>query len=255
LFDKKYFILSAIGVAIAATVVGVSLSTTGAPNNDAGIISPPNAVEDAANNVETKTETSAASTEEQKTKIQSRESLLALFSGGSPLLGSPDAPITMIEFGDYQCTNCNRYFKNTEHTILKNYVETGKLNIIFIDFAFIGPDSRSAAQAAHCANDQGKYWEYHDETYSNWNGENTGWASIDNLKKFASNIGLDQKTFNQCLDGNRYAQKVETSFGLGKQLGVSGTPTFFIIDSEGKATKIVGAQPYSTFTQVLDSKL
>jgi len=252
LVGKKYVILPAIGVTIAAAVVGISLSTAGAPDKITSI----NTIEDAAKNVETKSKTSAASnTEEQKTEMQSKESVLALFSGGSPILGSHDAPITMIEFGDYQCLNCNRYFKNTEHIILQNYVETGRLNIIFIDFAFIGPDSMSAAQAAHCANDQGKYWEYHDETYSNWNGENTGWASIDNLKKFASNIGLDQKTFNQCLDGNRYAQKVKTNFGIGKQLGVSGTPTFFIIDSEGKAVKIVGAQPYSTFAQVLDSKL
>jgi protein-disulfide isomerase len=138
---------------------------------------------------------------------------------------------------------------------MQNYVETGKLKVIFIDFAFIGPDSKSAAQAAHCANDQGKYWEYHDETYSHWNGENTGWASIGNLKKFASNIGLDQKTFDQCLDSNKYAKKVETNLALGKQLGISGTPTFFIIDSGDTAVKIVGAQPYSVFVQVLDSKL
>ena len=248
--DKKYVILPVIGVAIAVAI-SIYLSTAGTPDKIAGI----NA-EDAAKNVETKVKTSAVSnTEKQKTEMQSKKSVLDLFSGGSPILGSPNAQITMVEFGDYQCTNCNRYFKNTEHLILKNYVETGKLKITFVDFAFIGPDSISAAQAVHCANDQGKYWEYHDETYSNWNGENTGLASSDNLKKFASNIGLDQKAFKQCLDGNKYAQKVKTNFDLGKQLGVSGTPTFFIIDSEGKAVRIVGAQPYSTFAQVLDSKL
>ena len=228
--NKKYIILPAIGIAIVAAVAGISLSTSGAQDR------------------------MASSTETQKTETQSN-SVLDMFSGGSPALGSPDAPVTMVEFGDYQCMNCNRYFRNTEHMILQNYVETGKLKIIFVDFAFIGPDSFPAAQAAHCANDQGKYWEYHDETYSNWDGENTGWAGIYNLKRFASNIGLDQNSFNQCLDSNKYAKKVEANTELGRKIGVTGTPTFFIIDSEGEAVKIVGAQPYSSFAKVLDSKL
>jgi len=230
LVNKKYIILPAIGIAIVAAVAGISLSTSGAQDR------------------------MASSTETQKTETQSN-SVLDMFSGGSPALGSPDAPVTMVEFGDYQCMNCNRYFRNTEHMILQNYVETGKLKIIFVDFAFIGPDSFPAAQAAHCANDQGKYWEYHDETYSNWDGENTGWAGIYNLKRFASNIGLDQNSFNQCLDSNKYAKKVEANTELGRKIGVTGTPTFFIFDSEGEATKIVGAQPYSSFAKVLDSKL
>ncbi len=234
---KKYIIFSAIGVAITVALVGVYLSTASAPNNLV--------TSSVANNAE--------NTEAKKTEAQSN-SVLDL-SGGSPVLGSPNAPITMIEFGDYQCTNCHRYFENTEHMILKVYVETGKVKIIFVDFPFIGPDSIPAAQAAHCANDQGKYWQYHDEVYSNWNGENTGWAIPDNLKKFASNIGLDQKIFDQCLDSKKYEQKVQANYDMGKQLGVSGTPTFFIIYSPGKAVKIVGAQPYSTFAQVLDSKL
>ena len=230
MISKKYVILPAIGIAIAAAVVGISLSSASAPDRMTSI------------------------NKGEKTSAQSN-SVLEMFSGGSPILGSPDAPLTMIEFGDYQCMNCNRYFRNTEHLILKNYVETGTLKIIFVDFAFIGPDSFPAAQAAHCANDQGKYWEYHDETYSNWNGENTGWARVDNLKMFASNVGLDQKTFDQCLDGNKYAKKVNANTELGRKIGVSGTPTFFIIDSKGEAVRIVGAQPYSSFEEVLDSKL
>lgn len=219
-----------MGIAIVAAVVGISLSTSDETDKMEGSI------------------------EIQNTETQS-DSVLDMFSGGSPILGSPDAPVTMVEFGDYQCLNCNRYFRNTEHMILQNYVETGKLKIIFVDFAFIGPDSLPAAQAAHCANDQGKYWEYHDETYSNWNGENTGWASVYNLKMFASNVDLDQDSFNQCLDGEKYAKKVRANTELGRKIGVTGTPTFFIFDSEGEATKIVGAQPYSAFEKVLDSKL
>lgn len=180
---------------------------------------------------------------------------LSAFATGSPILGSLDAPITMVEFGDYQCLNCNRYFHNTEHEVLMNYVETGRLKIIFMDFAFIGPDSIIAAQAAHCAEEQDMYWQYHDELFNNWNGENTGWASKDNLKKFAANIGLDLKSFNECLDSGKYATKVEHNMNIGRQLGVSGTPTFFIFKSSGDVQKIVGSQPYSTFSTVLDSML
>ncbi|MEM2759690.1 MAG: DsbA family protein [Nitrososphaerales archaeon] len=184
-----------------------------------------------------------------------KDSRLSLFNTGSPILGSLEAPLTMVEFGDYQCLNCNRYFHNTEHDILQNYVETGKLKVIFMDFAFIGPDSMVAAQAAHCAEEQGRYWEYHDELYRNWDGENTGWASKHNLKMFAANIELDQKGFNDCLDSGKFANKVKNNINIGRQLGVTGTPTFFIFKSEGNAQKIVGAQPYSTFSGVFDSLL
>lgn len=183
------------------------------------------------------------------------ERRLSLFATGSPILGSLDAPLTMVEFGDYQCLNCNRYFHNTEHTIVQNYVETGKLKVIYMDFAFIGQDSMFAAQAAHCAEEQGKYWEYHDALFSNWNGENTGWASMHNLKRFADNVGLEHKSFNECLDSGKYASKVRHNTDMGRQLGVTGTPTFFIFKSEGDAQKIVGSQPYSTFNTVLDSML
>ena len=93
---------------------------------------------------------------------------MALFTAnGSPYLGSDDAPITLVEFGDYQCLFCNKFFHETEASILKNYVETDKVKIIFKDFTIIGPDSIGAAHATHCADDQGKYWEYHDELYNN----------------------------------------------------------------------------------------
>jgi protein-disulfide isomerase len=229
---NKYVILPAIAaaVAIAGVVIGASL----------------------ANNAPSPEVSSDAT---QSNANEQPESIPDLFSGGSPVLGSQDASLTLVEFGDYQCMNCNRHFKNTEHLILQNYVETGKVKVIFVDFAFIGPDSIKAAQAAHCAQDQGKYWEYHDETYSNWDGENTGWASVGNLKKFAANINLDQNQFDKCLDSGKYAQKVKDNYSLGEKFGVTGTPTFLIIDSSGQAVKVVGAQPYSVLSQVIDSRM
>ncbi|MEK6966841.1 MAG: thioredoxin domain-containing protein, partial [Thermoproteota archaeon] len=106
-------------------------------------------------------------------------------TNASPYLGDENAPITMVEFGDYQCFFCNRYFHETEHDVLKNYVETGKVKILFKDFTIIGPDSINAAHATHCANEEGKFWEYHNILYNNWTGENNGWASSENLFKFA----------------------------------------------------------------------
>ena len=89
----------------------------------------------------------------------------------------PNAPITLVEFGDYQCHYCNVFFDTIEEDIIKNYVETGKVKIIFKDYNIIGSDSVKASHGAHCAGEQGLFWEYHDILYSNWTGENNGWAS------------------------------------------------------------------------------
>lgn len=234
--NKLYAIIPAVAVAIVAVVIVFALPSQ---NNTIDV---------------TKDTVSEPNVKAADTEQSTKDPRLSIFATGSPLLGSPDAPVTMVEFGDYQCLNCNRYFHNTEHDILQNYVETGKLKIIFIDFAFIGPDSLIAAQAAYCAQEQGKYWEYHDELYSNWDGENTGWASKDNLKKFATNVDLD-KSFNECLDSGKYSSKVTNNISIGRQLGVTGTPTFILFKSTGDAQKIVGAQPYSTFNTILDSML
>jgi len=104
---------------------------------------------------------------------------------GSPILGDSNAPITLVEFGDYQCHYCNVFFQSIEEDIIKNYVETGKVKMIFKDYNIIGPDSINASHGAHCANEQELFWEYHDILYSNWTGENNGWASPSNLTTFA----------------------------------------------------------------------
>ena len=122
-----------------------------------------------------------------------------LTGNSSPILGSENAPITMIEFGDYQCFYCNNFFHNTESDIVKNYVDTGKVKMYFKEFTIIGQDSVTAANAAHCAEAQGKFWEYHDILYTNRSGENTGWATTTNLTLFAKQLGLNMDQFNQCL--------------------------------------------------------
>ena len=176
-------------------------------------------------------------------------------ANGSPVLGNPSAPVTLIEFGDYQCHFCNVFFHSTEGDILKNYVETGKVKIIFKDYNIIGPDSVSASYGAHCAKDQGAFWEYHDILYSNWTGENNGWASSKNLEKFANEIGLDMDVWTQCMLDGKHSQTILASNEDAKSLGITGTPAFFVIDSDGKTTKLFGAQPYDTFVKVFENAL
>ncbi len=176
-------------------------------------------------------------------------------ANGSPLLGNPSAPVTLIEFGDYQCHFCNVFFHSTEGDILKNYVETGKVKIIFKDYNIIGPDSVNASHGAHCAKDQKLFWEYHDILYSNWTGENNGWASSKNLEKFANEIGLDMDVWTQCMLDGKHSQTILASNEDAKSLGITGTPAFFVIDSDGKTTKLFGAQPYDTFEKVFENAL
>lgn len=173
----------------------------------------------------------------------------------SPLLGSKDATITMVEFGDYQCFYCHKFFNNTESNIVKNYIDTGKVKMVFKDFTIIGQDSVSAANAAHCAQEQGKFWEYHDILYNNWSGENTGWASATNLAQFAKQVGLIQDQFNQCMTQAKYMAVVRGSVSDANTLGLTGTPDFFIIGPDNSVTKVVGAQPYEVFDEIFKSKL
>ena len=194
--------------------------------------------------------------EEKSPTQDAKEVTLSLFTvNASPYLGNENALITLVEFGDYQCFFCNKFFHETEGSILKNYIETGKVKMIFKDFTIIGPDSVAAAHAAHCANDQGKFWEYHDSLYNNWAGENNGWASLDNLTKFANDIQLNEETFVKCMNDGRYQQLVTASNNDARTLGLTGTPGFFVIGPDNQITKIGGAQPFDVFESLFESEL
>lgn len=182
-------------------------------------------------------------------------SLSLITSNGSPILGSTDAPIILVEFGDYQCFYCNRFFHNTESDIMKNYVETGKVKMIFKDFTIIGQDSVNAAHAAHCASEEGKFWEYHDILYTHWTGGNNGWADSEHLLEFANQVGLDKDMFNSCMSDGRYNSIIKASYSDAQELGLDGTPAFFVIGPDHTVTKIGGAQPYDVFEKIFNSKL
>ena len=176
-------------------------------------------------------------------------------SNGSPILGDSNAPVTLVEFGDYQCHFCNVFFHSTEGDILTNYVETGKVRMIFKDYNIIGPDSVNASHGAHCANDQGMFWEYHDILYNNWTGENNGWASSENLLRMAQEIGLDADVWSQCMIDGNHSQIIVASNDDARALELTGTPAFFVIGPDGKVTRLFGAQPYETFERTFETEL
>jgi protein-disulfide isomerase len=166
-------------------------------------------------------------------------------------LGSKNAPVTIFEFGDFQCPNCGNWFKTQEQQVVQNLINTGKASLVWRDFDYYGPDSTRASEAAYAAGEQGKFWEFHDLLYANQGNPNDGWASQSNLQKFAQSLGLNMTEFNQSLSCGKYLSLINSNYNSGQQLGVSGTPTFFLVGPHGKVAMIVGTQPYSVFeTQV-----
>jgi len=172
-----------------------------------------------------------------------------------PIEGSVDAPVTIVEFGDYQCPKCDQWFQNEKPTIASDYIDTDKAKLYFVDFPFLGEDSDNAANASYCANDQGKFWEYHSTLYNNQGGINEGWANVDTLKQFGADLGLDTAEFNECVDSNKHVDRVSYNKNVGATHGVEGTPVFIIIGSNGTTERIDGPQSSATFAEVIDAML
>jgi len=174
-----------------------------------------------------------------------------LIENGSPIMGDLDAPITVLEWGDYQCTFCYKFHQNTLDIINDNFIKTGKVKLVFKDFPLNGPDSLLAAEASYCAEDQEKYWQYHDELYKNWGGERTGWITRESLDRFAVTVDLDLVEFNTCLDEQKYKNRVITHYEFGKEIGIDATPSFLVFNDQ-KIIKIRGNQPLEVFLKTFD---
>lgn len=205
-------------------------------------------------------ETSTTTTNDDNSKEESEMKKMSVgnidVTMSPPIEGSEDAQVTIIEFGDFQCPKCDQWFQNEKPTIKQDYIDTDKVNLYFVDFTFLGDDSMTAANASYCAEEQGKYWEYHSHLYSNQGGINEGWASSNNLKMFASDVGLDVVAFDECLDSGKYDDRVAYNTSVGASHGVEGTPAFFIVDnSDGTTERIDGPQPSDIFAGVIDGML
>ena len=179
--------------------------------------------------------------------VLNKENLLE----GSTILGNPDAKISIVEFGDYQCTFCYKFHDETMKIILDQYVMDGEVNFVYKDFPLNGAPSIMASEASYCAQEQGKFWEYHDLIYENWEGENTGWLTRDALDRFAESVELDLKKFNSCMNDSKYRQKVLETEQFAKEINIDATPSF-IIFNDTNAYRIIGAQPFEKFEQVLN---
>jgi len=186
----------------------------------------------------------------------SQQSSLVNLENGSPPLGSESAPITIVEFGDYQCEACYHWFHNTRSTLIDNYIETGKAKLVFVDLPFLGRDSPIAAQASYCAEDQEKYWKYHSMLYNFQEGApDSGWADRDRLNSFAFTLNMNMDEFNDCMDSSKYKIRVKANYNEAVKQGAQATPTFIIISQNGTTEKFSGAQPYSVFAATIESML
>lgn len=179
-----------------------------------------------------------------------------------PVLGDKNAKVTLIDFSDYECPFCKRYFDDTYSQIKKNYVDTGKVKIVFRDLPLsFHANAHKEAQAAECAREQGGdvvYYKYHDEIFKRTTSNGTGLA-LTELSVIANELGLNGDTLQSCLDSDKYKAEVDKDLADAATVGATGTPTFFIGKSTSDGvitgTKIVGAQPYSAFQAEIDKQL
>jgi len=178
--------------------------------------------------------------------------------GQSPSKGNDAAVLTLVEFSDYQCPFCGRYARETSPQIQREYVSTGKLKYVFRNFPIesIHPNAFKAAEAAHCAGEQGKYWEMHDRLFTNQSA-----LSPAQLVLHGQAVGVDAEPLRQCLDSGKYAAEIRKDLEDGQKAGVRGTPTFFLGLTDAKTGQfrpvkmIVGSQPYTSFKEAIDALL
>jgi len=178
---------------------------------------------------------------------------------GAAVLGDQKAPLTIFIFSDYQCPYCGKFYTESELLIRKNYVDTGKVNMVYKNLAFLGPESVSAANAAECAKDQAKFWNYHDALYNieikesqtKGNSENTGNLTRDTFKQIATDLKMNVNDFLACYDSQKYAAEIQNDIQEANTLlPQASTPTIFIGDKV-----IQGAYPYDVFSQAIDTAL
>jgi protein-disulfide isomerase len=174
----------------------------------------------------------------------------------APALGRADAPVTLVEFSDYQCPYCRMFFSDTFPTLKREYIDTGKVRYVFRDYplAQMHPQARKAAEAAHCAGEQGQYWEMHDLLFQNQQS-----LASPQLSEHARHLGLDGAKFDTCLESEKYAARVKDGQSNGAAAGVRGTPGFIVAKTQPgdsvEGTQVRGAQPVDAFRKLIDELL
>jgi len=174
--------------------------------------------------------------------ILNKENLLV----GSTVLGNQNAKITVVEFGDYQCTFCYKFHNDVMKKINEKYIKSGDVNFVYKDFPLNGKSSILASEASYCAQQQDRFWAYHDMLYENWGGENTGWITQEALTDFAKKIGLNLEKFNSCMKNSEFQQKVLNNERFAKEININATPSFLIFN-DNEVYRIIGSQPFEKF--------
>ena len=176
-----------------------------------------------------------------------------------PIIGNPDAPITIIEFSDFQCPFCARFYTQTLPLIYEEYIEPGKVKLVFRDYPIqsIHPNAVPAAIASECANEQGKFKEMHDmlfEKQNEWGKQKTADA-LSLFSQYATKIQSEQEVFDSCLTSGKYIEEISKDLDDGRDYGVTGTPGFFVGNDQIGYVELKGAQPFESFKKVIDSQL
>ena len=184
----------------------------------------------------------------ERTSEITREDVIAVLEQDTgPSKGAADAPVVMVDFSDFQCSYCGKFAKETLPKLEERYIRTGKLRLVFRHLAILGEASVTASLAAACAQDQGKFWEYHNTLFANRSA--LAFTST-RLKRYAADLPLDRAAFAACLDGKTHAGRVESESLLGRALGANGTPAFLI-----NGQLAMGAYPFEVFQRWLDAIL
>ncbi len=176
-----------------------------------------------------------------------------------PIIGNPEAPITIIEFSDFQCPFCARFHVQTLPLLLEEYIEQGKVKLVFRDFPIqsIHPNALPASVAAECANEQGEFKAMHDILFDNqsqWSSQET-FDAISMFSQYAAQIQLDQETFDSCLNDGKYIEEIRNDLDDGRSYDVTGTPGFFVGNDKIGYVELKGAQPFESFKKVIDAQL
>jgi protein-disulfide isomerase len=169
------------------------------------------------------------------------------------VLGNEKAPVTLIEFGDFQCPFCGKFFTETESLIRENYIKKGLVKMVWRDFAFLGPESLVAAESAHCAKDQGKFWEYHDALMieeQKDGREHNGNLNDTKFKEIAKELKMNLVIFEGCLKSGKHKETIKESYNSAVKSGVQSTPTVFV-----NSQKVQGALPYDSFRELIEAEL
>ncbi|OGP48412.1 MAG: hypothetical protein A2X89_03500 [Deltaproteobacteria bacterium GWD2_55_8] len=176
------------------------------------------------------------------------DEIFAHLAKDGPKRGNDKAPVTLIEFSDFQCSFCRKFWQTTLPLIEKKYISTGKVKFVYRHLAILGKHSVASAQAAECAGERGKFWEYHDKLFAS---AGSPLAFTDGkLKSYAKELGLKSQDFNQCLDSGKHLKKVEGETATAAFLGARGTPAFFL-----NGQLLVGAQPFQVFEAAIEKEL